>query len=1354
MNLFKTTVFFTCILLLPSQLKAQVVINEFQSINESTIADYQGDFPDWIELYNSGKTNVNLTGYGLSDKVESPLQWVFPNITIGAGQYLIIFASGKNMVIGDELHTNFKLSSSGEKIILSDQTGSLIDTSPSIVLLKNQSYARIIDGNQDWQIFSKSTPGISNKTGVKVTVPLIQPTTNLKPGFYFSTISTELSCTDLGAEVYYSLDGTSPSIQYNEPIQLVKSTVIKSVCKKVGETTSDTKTDSYFINEKHTLPVVSLSFRPDDFYSSDSGIYVLGNNHENAAPYYGANFWQGWEREIHFEYFVDGEEKIEQDLGVKIFGGYSRSNAMKSLRLIPRQEYGKATLDYKFFSEKPYLDKFDQLVLRNGGNDFNGSMWSDALNHRSLNSISDVDMMAYQPVVVYFNGEYRGVHNLRERINTDYIEENHDFSSKNFDFLEFNAGIYLPNQVLTNGTLEEEVKEGSNEGFITLYEFVTQNDMHIQSNYEQVLTQMDITNYIDYFSAEIYHINADWPHNNIRFWRSPDFDGKWRFIYYDTEFGKGLYGSASTQANKDELNRVINDDRSVHSMMFKSLLENEHFRHGFVNRSADFMNTIYTPQNYRALADEFESKIVDEMDRHLAVYNACCRQSSLNTIYDFINKRPANARGDITAQFNYGENSVTLAVAPEGAGVIKISTIIPEKYPWNGVYFNNVPVIITAIPNSGYAFSNWIGVDAGSSSDTIYLSGTNTSIIANFDVQSTFTDVKITEINYHSLETELSSGDWVELHNNGTATADLSGWLFRDSPIAHQFIIPKGTVLAPGKYLVLAQNLADFKAVYPTVSNVIGSFNFGLGNSEDELFLIDTNGRKQLYLSYTDKAPWPELADGNGATLELKSADLDYKNVNNWKANCKSGSPGKMNINCDCNFTVDLGEDIIDCSDPLSVTFNSNLETSNRDFYWYRKGTLVSVAPSYTAINDGTYQLVVIEDNCIKNDKIKISNELKLDLGADVYLCSPRYKLLQAGFDIPEAAYQWKLDGKEWSNESSISATIPGTYSLTVTIPTCDDLNDEITLSSNGPIVEQTDFCEEDSNATLTIIGQGDYEWFSMEENGISLGSASELFVEALKSDTVFYVQDNTFEEQIVGRTSILNGAGQLPTITAMEFTVFNTMTLTAVSVQPQARFGNVSVIIRILDEFDNILKSVAANVSGNKLNRVFLDAQLKPGKYKLDAFGTVGTGQVSGNLMYESAAGDFPYTAANLLSITGNTRGTSAYYFFYNWEVQRGEQGCSRVPVYLNSKDCIPTSIFENKETNGLTIYPNPAANWINVSPSVEKATIFTLDGKRLQSTEIKGGVIDVTELNNGFYFIELWSAGTVKVAKILIAK
>ena len=252
----------------------QVIINEIQSSNSSSIADYQGEYSDWIELYNTGNTPINLLGYGLSDDSENLFEWVFPNTSLNAGEYLLVFASSKNTSVGNELHTNFKISASGEAIFLTNPEGILIDDSKAIELTENQSYGRSTDGGADWVVYSLGTPGGSNQSGVEQSIPIKKPQTNYKAGFYDLAFSLEMTCPENGASVYYSLDGSKPSFAYAQPIPISTSTVVKAECRMTGKTNSEVKTTSYFIGEEHDIPVVSLSFNPDDFYSLDSGIYV------------------------------------------------------------------------------------------------------------------------------------------------------------------------------------------------------------------------------------------------------------------------------------------------------------------------------------------------------------------------------------------------------------------------------------------------------------------------------------------------------------------------------------------------------------------------------------------------------------------------------------------------------------------------------------------------------------------------------------------------------------------------------------------------------------------------------------------------------------------------------------------------------------------------------------------------------------------------------------------------------------------------------------------------------------------------------------------------------------------------
>ena len=1329
-------------LLFPSFSYSQLFVNELQSSNNTTIADFESTYPDWIELFNAGASSVDLTGYGLSDESGAPYKWVFPSISIGGGAHLLVFASSKDTILGAEYHTNFKLASSGEKVFLTAPNGVLISRANPDALLADQSWGRMSDASSDWSVFTSPTPGASNGGGL-TSNKLEKPDNSLKSGFYANSQSVTLTCPDPGAAVLYSIDGNDPSLVYSGSVEVNSNLVVKSMCVKSGSEDSDVKTDSYFIDVAHDIPVMSLSFRPDDFYDIDSGIYVLGDDYEVAEPHYGANFWEDWEREVHLEYFVNEDEKIEQNVGAKIFGGWSRAHDMKSIRLIARKEYGEETMGYEFFDRKPHLDKFDQLVLRNSGNDFNGTMWSDALNHLSLSQLSGVDYMEYQPVAVYFNGVYKGLHNLRERVNPEYIAFNHDISVDNIDFLEFNGGLNPPDNsdTLTPNQIASQIKQGSNVAFQSMYDFITQNDMSNSTNYMQAEALLDIDLFVDYFAAEIYHINWDWPHNNIRFWRSPDLDGKWRYIYYDTEYGQGIYNQSNTRATFDELDRVINDERNVHSYMLKSLLTNVDFRRKFVNRSADFMNTIFKDVNYRALADQLEEVIFNEIISHLTLYDEwpgpCCRQDRINDLHDFMNDRPSMARGYVDDQFGVSQNTVTLNVFPTEAGVIKISTIFPDAYPWDGVYFNGVPVEVTAIANPGYAFQNWSGESSSpNNSVTLNLSGSTTSITANFTSESNFADLKITEINYNSLSTASESEDWFEIYNNGSASIDLSNWSFKDEHPAHSFVFPQGTVLNSGEYLVVARDLAAFADFYPSVSNVVGSFGFSLGNSGDVLRLFDSYNVKRLELKYNDKLPWPEIADGKGATLELVDTETDFTVPTNWQAKCKNGSPGTATQDCDCGLNVDLGEDVVACSG-VSELLSSGLSPVDRDFFWYADGNLIAVTTDYLATLANNYTLIVGEGACLAGDELKIIDELKVDLGKDIELCDPRFIWLEADVSSSGMTYAWEKDGVLVGQESTLYVSVPGSYSINLSAAGCVSVSDEINVTSSGPIPSDDVFCEEDGFASINVSGEGDFEWYDMSSGGQFLDGGNSYDATSLIGDTTFYVEEVTFKQATGGKPTFETTSDHLPYDRGMLFTVHEKMTLKAVSAEANVVFYDLDLVVRVLDENDNIVAQVTAQLPDGEFTRVELNIELEPGNYLIDAFGTSGN-FTQDQLRYDSGVSDYPYQVGDLITITGNNYGTESYYYFYNWEAEVDRRGCARVPVNLTSEDCTLTSTSD-KVSDVLNVYPNPVFDELHFIGDIERVQLFNLSGMKVLET--LADRLDVSGLASGVYIVEIIS-------------
>ncbi len=142
---------------------SQIVINEFLALNDSLNADEDGDYSDWIELYNIGPTSVDLTGWYITDDPAVRNGWQFPSLELGAQDHLLIWASGKDRRTGDFLHTNFKLKNEGEFVGLYDPTQAVMDTITFGLQTTNVSLARIPDGSGTFKLTNYPTPGETNR---------------------------------------------------------------------------------------------------------------------------------------------------------------------------------------------------------------------------------------------------------------------------------------------------------------------------------------------------------------------------------------------------------------------------------------------------------------------------------------------------------------------------------------------------------------------------------------------------------------------------------------------------------------------------------------------------------------------------------------------------------------------------------------------------------------------------------------------------------------------------------------------------------------------------------------------------------------------------------------------------------------------------------------------------------------------------------------------------------------------------------------------------------------------------------------------------------------------------------------
>jgi hypothetical protein len=269
--------------------------------------------------------------------------------------------------------------------------------------------------------------------------------------------------------------------------------------------------------------------------------------------------------------------------------------------------------------------------------------------------------------------------------------------------------------------------------------------------------------------------------------------------------------------------------------------------------------------------------------------------SNINRMVNFARKRPTQLRLHIIDHFDLsGSAPVSLDISPANSGQVKISTVVPESYPWQGEYFKDIPVQLTAFPFRNYKFVRWEGVENPDAASISVILTEDTSIRAIFESDTGSVEhIIINEINYNS-EPDFDTEDWIELYNFSASSIDLSGWQFRDSNNDNAFLVPAGTKIEADGYLILCHDSTDFSTYFPGI-HCLGNFDFNLSNGGEIVRLFNSNGVLADSLAYDDVSPWPLPADGLGPTLELKNPSLDNALAQNWKASTGHGSPGEKN---------------------------------------------------------------------------------------------------------------------------------------------------------------------------------------------------------------------------------------------------------------------------------------------------------------------------------------------------------------------------------------------------------------------------------------------------------------------------
>ncbi|MBN1889438.1 MAG: CotH kinase family protein [Thermoflexales bacterium] len=599
---------------------------------------------------------------------------------------------------------------------------------------------------------------------------------SLPGGYYDRDIRLELGASDARARVIFTVDGRLPThtvgITYTQPIRLSAATpavtVIRARAVLPGGEAGPVRSASYFVGLPASLPVMSLVVDPPDLWDAERGLYV--NAEERGAA---------WERPVDVS-FVDQDRQTGFHIpaGIRIHGHWSRTFDKRSFRLYFRREYGASRLEYPLFPASE-LGSFKRLVLHGGGEDwhvFDQTNWTLVRNALTARLAFQLGSHAAhsRPVLLFINGEPWGIYQLREHLDGTFLADHYQIESA--DFLKA-PEFYTGGQILM----------GSRDAWDQLVRFVETHELAEPASYAYVQTQLDLQNFIDYTLLEMYTANIDWPEDNVYQFRPRVQAGRWRWIVWDDDRGWGMYlhGSVSTNIVKRAVGCGSAEAGGRDTLLLRKLLENPVFRERFLVRMADLLNTTLSPPSVIAHIDLLAAELKPDMAyESLRWASLTDWESNVQQLRDFARRRPDYVRRHAIECFGLdGLQQLALASPAEGQGYVAVNDVVLEELPWQGVYFQGLPLRLSAVPSAGYRFAGWEPPSLPQTPVITATAGAGPAIAPRFEAlpaaQPRAGDVVFSA---WAVDDEGQiEGDWFELEVKRPGGVDLRGWRVTDN---------------------------------------------------------------------------------------------------------------------------------------------------------------------------------------------------------------------------------------------------------------------------------------------------------------------------------------------------------------------------------------------------------------------------------------------------------------------------------------------------------------------------------------------------------------------------------------------
>lgn len=675
--------------------------------------DYPAPYGNWYwsarnqSLYRA----EDLINAGLSAGPINSIEW---NITSDAGiAYTYIDISLKQLTLdamtnsfvgndGAYFHTNFKLDSDGEQVWLFNPENEIESTLSVACSSFEWSVGAQPDGSATLNEIMAPSPGASNNDANNYVGILAPPVFSMESGVYSNIVNTSIFDVNQLEDVIirYTLDGSEPdenSMIYNgENINVFMSLSVRARAFKNGYAPSPIATNVYLINVNHVTPIVSVIVDPNSLFGDD-GIFT--------------NWEQDWEKFAHVMYFDSTATHpllFEKNVAMQIDGGAggSRSNPQHSFRLeLAKGALGEDPVALDLLPNRPDRAEYSRLYFRNGSNQWLTLPYKDACQVEMMCGETNTYFSAMRPVSVYINGVYFGLYEMREKLDREFYEVYDNFNGGDVDVLSLSYWY--------GGQLR--ATDGDVQHYWDTWSMV--QDVPINSQFEETVNQWyDMRYYTDYIISETWMGNTDWPYNNIKIYRSDSTEQKWRFATIDMELS--LMPNGWTDCNFNGLQHVLDyGEGDPYTGLWCRAIQDNSYRNYFINRYADVLNTSYRVERLVQMENNYFNRWVVEMPNEYQLWGDPWNVAGM--VVDFYGRhiefqnelicKSEVVRSQIQEIFQLPlQSEVHLNVEPIGAGSISINTITPTLLPWDGIYFQDVPISLSTDGNENYIFSHWL----------------------------------------------------------------------------------------------------------------------------------------------------------------------------------------------------------------------------------------------------------------------------------------------------------------------------------------------------------------------------------------------------------------------------------------------------------------------------------------------------------------------------------------------------------------------------------------------------------------------------------------------------------------------